>query len=81
MTKGAIHKGSLVWHLSKLKEGQSLLLSADVGKMPHIELTIRRAVSTGALSDCYKVKTCIGHTFDMMELPFKFFKITRVELP
>lgn len=49
------------------------------GGMPGIDLTIRRAVEKGVLLDVYKIQTCYGHTADFSELPFRFFKITKVE--
>lgn len=76
---GNITRGSTVWHLSRLKAGQSILIHADSATMPQIELTIRRAVKTGALLNVFNVKTCYGHTSDLGELPFRFYKITRVQ--
>lgn len=76
---GNITRGSTVWHLSRLKAGQSILIPADSATMPQVVLTIRRAVKSGALADVFDVKTCYGHTSDLEDYPFKFYKITRVQ--
>lgn len=77
---GAITRGSMVWHVSRLALGECLLVADKPGYANYqaaIVLTIDRARRSGALAGNFTVRACVGHRCDMSKLPFRFFEITR----
>lgn len=81
---GRAREGSMIWQVSRLKLGQSLLLTNPSeyrgigGFMANVQQAIATSLKSGALpGDTYSVKVCIGHTYDLSEPPFKFLRVTR----
>ncbi len=83
--QGELVRGSLMWRVSQLQPGEYLIVEVMSegyragGTQANAEGSIMRAKQSGALpaDRQYEVRSCIGHTVDLTELPFRFLRITR----